>query len=333
MKFGRILRDSPAGQIARIVVVQPEKNRVIDLARATALHYIDKYGATDEAARRVAETIVPGSMAQALSMGSFMTDHAGDVVAARGDDASLPIDEVTWLPASDPPVLRDSLNFKIHMQHTLEGLGRECPDTWLTYPIYCQNNNAMVLGNEAGVEWPGYTDYMDYELELGWVVGRKCRDLRPENVRDCLFGVTLYNDFSARDIQRAEHDLGGGHTKSKNFGHAIGPWITTLDEFDDIYDIRLEARVNGVTKCKTTSGNTLWQIEEHIAYLSLAEYLQPGDVIGSGTVGGGSLRELGERLSPGDVVELEGAELGILRNTIGEKQELPYWPVKREPFM
>src|SRR5262245_17230723 len=265
MKFGRILRDSPDGKVARLVLVQPEKNRVIDLARAAALHYAKRH-ATSDAARRLALAAFPGSMAEALSTGDRLVDHANDVAASRGDDAALAIDKVEWLPASDPPVLRDGLNFIGHIKGWSEKMGRQVPEAMLVIPAYTQNSPTMVIGHEATVEWPGYVNHMDYELELGWVIGRRGHNLRPENALDCLFGVTLYNDFSGRDLQANELPIGMGGTKSKNFAHGVGPWITTIDEFPDLYSIPMEVRLNGETKGKGNSGGNLWNIEEQLAF-------------------------------------------------------------------
>lgn len=326
MKFGRILRDSPDGGVARLVVVQPEKGRVIDLARAASLRFEDKLHATTDAARRLANAAFPGSMAQALSLGDYLTDHANDIVEARGDDASIEIDRVEWLAASDPPVLRDGINFLGHLKGFHEKMGVPVSPVFERRIPYCQNSNSMVIGHNATVSWPGYIDHMDYELELGWVIGRRGHNLTPENSLDCLFGVTLYNDLSGRDVQADELAIGMGATKSKNFAHSIGPWITTIDEIKDIYAIPMEVRLNGETKGKGTSGGTLWKIPEVLAFVSLGEWLQPGDVIGSGTLGGGSALELGIKLQPGDVVELEAGGIGVLRNVMGEPEHGLWWP-------
>jgi len=326
MKFGRILRDSPDGKIARLVVAEPEKGRVVDLASAAALHYVARTHATPDAARRLANLVFPGSMAAALSFGDHLKDKAAEIVAARGDDASLAIDGVEWLPASDPPVLRDGLNFLGHIKGWSAKMGRTVPEALERVVPYCQHTNSTVIGADAVVPWPSYIKHMDYELELGWVVGRLGHNLTPDNALDCLFGVTLYNDFSARDLQADELAIGMGGTKSKNFAHAVGPWITTLDEFKDLYSIEMEVRLNGETKGKGLSSEVLWSVDEVLAFISLGEYLQPGDVIGSGTLGGGSALELGIQLQPGDVVEIKASNIGVLRNVMGQPTDVGWWP-------
>ncbi|MFY9812131.1 fumarylacetoacetate hydrolase family protein [Aquabacterium sp.] len=335
MKFGRILRDGLDGPTARLVVVEPEKGRVIDLARAGALHAMGKRHATQAAAVRLAQAQFPGSMAQALGAGDILTHAATEVIQGNyGDDASLPIDSVTWLPASDPPVLRDGLTFVGHIKGWHERMNRAVPDSMLRIPGFTKNSPSTVIGHNATVPWPGYIkSKMDYELELGYVIGREGSSVRPEEAMSYVFGVTLYNDFSGRDLQHDELPIGMGSTKSKDFAHAIGPWITTLDEFEDLDAIPMEVRVNGETWGKGTSGGKLWSIPELVAYVSLGEKIVPGDVIGSGTMGGGSALELGRELSPGDVVELEAGGIGVLRTVMGQPIEGLWWPTPRKPFM
>jgi 2-keto-4-pentenoate hydratase/2-oxohepta-3-ene-1,7-dioic acid hydratase in catechol pathway len=265
-------------------------------------------------------------MREALSFGTFLIDQASDIVNARGDDGSLDIGSVEWLPASDPPFVRDGLNFLGHLKGWSGKMGRPLPESIERIVPYTHQAGSMAIGHEAQVPWPEYIKKMDYELELGWVIGRRARNLTPDNALDALFGVTMYNDFSARDLQPDEMPIGMGCTKSKNFAQGIGPWITTKDEFDDLYAIPLEARLNGEVKASGTSGGVLWTVDKVIAYVSLGEYLQPGDVIGSGTIGGGSAWELDIELCPGDVIELEAGGIGTLRNTLGEPETGLWWP-------
>ena len=160
---------------------------------------------------------------------------------------------------------------------------------------------------------------MDYELELGFVVGRTGRNLSPEQAPSHLFGVTIFNDFSARDIQLNEMRLQLGPAKGKDFATAVGPWITTVDALD-LADLDMRARVNGEEWSHGNSGSIWWNPGELLAYISWGETLQPGDLVGSGTVGLGCGLELGRRLEPGDVVELEVSGIGVLRNRLGQPE-------------
>ncbi|WP_207208113.1 fumarylacetoacetate hydrolase family protein [Salipiger sp. IMCC34102] len=265
-------------------------------------------------------------MTEALGFGSFLIDHANDVVAARGDDAALEIDAVDWLPASDPPFVRDGLNFLGHLKGWSGKMGRPLPDSIERIIPYTHQAGSMAIGHGAEVPWPGYIQKMDYELELGWVIGRQTSNLTPDRALDALFGVTIYNDFSARDLQHDELPIGMGCTKSKNFAQGIGPWITTKDEFDDLYAIPMQARVNGQVTATGDSGGVLWTLDKILAFVSLGERLMPGDVIGSGTIQGGSAWEHDIALKPGDTIELEAGGIGTLRNTFGARQEGLWWP-------
>ncbi|WP_233808715.1 fumarylacetoacetate hydrolase family protein [Paraburkholderia sp. HP33-1] len=335
MKFGRISRESPDGAIARLVVVEPEKGRVIDLARAGVLHAMGKRHATQAAATRLARAQFPGSMAQALGASDILVETATEVIqGSYGEDASLDIKDVTWLAASDPPVLRDGLTFVGHIKGWHERMNREVPDSMLRIPGFTKNSSSTVIGHNSVVPWPGYIkNKMDYELELGYVIGREGGSVRPEDAMKYVFGITLYNDFSGRELQHDELPIGMGSTKSKDFAHAIGPWITTLDEFKDLDAISMEVRVNGETWSKGNSGGKLWTVAELVAYVSLGEKILPGDVIGSGTMGRGSALELGRELKPGDVVELEAGGVGVLRTTMGQPIDGLWWPERRKPFM
>lgn len=332
MKLGRIAIPGPDGEVARLVLVLPEEGRVIDLKKAKSLA-LRQQGATLEAANRLAGALFPQSMSAAIALGGAFLEAARSVDAQRRDEASLDINAVTWLSASDPSVVRDGLTFVGHIKGFHEKIGHAPTPSLLKVPGYFKGTPHTVIGHETEVPWPGYIEHMDYELELGYVIGRRGGNLRPETAREYLFGITIFNDFSARDRQAIEMPIQMGPTKCKDFAYGIGPWITTIDEFHDLDAIPMEVRVNGQTWGKGTSANKLWTVEELIAWASLGETLEPGDVIGSGTMGGGSALELDRRLAPGDVVELEVGGIGTLRNRMGQPQDGLWWPPERKPFM
>lgn len=332
MKLGRIAVQGPDGEVARLVLALPEEGRVIDLRSAKALA-LQRQGATPQAAQRLAAALFPESMAAAIALGDVFLAAARDIAVERPTEASIDITTVKWLSASDPSVVRDGLTFIGHIKGFHEKIGQPPHASLLKVPGYFKGSPHTVIGHEAEVPWPGYIQHMDYELELGYVVGRRAGNLRPENARDVLFGITIFNDFSARDRQAIEMPIAMGPTKCKDFAYGIGPWITTIDEFADLDNISMEVRVNGETWGKGNSANKLWTVEELIAWASLGESLEPGDVIGSGTMGGGSALELDRKLQPGDVVELEVGGVGTLRNRMGQPQDGLWWPTERAPFM
>jgi 2-keto-4-pentenoate hydratase/2-oxohepta-3-ene-1,7-dioic acid hydratase in catechol pathway len=159
---------------------------------------------------------------------------------------------------------------------------------------------------------------MDFELELACVIGKTGKDIQPEAALNHIFGFTIFNDFSARDAQYAEMEGRLGPAKGKDFdtGNVLGPWIVTLDEIGDPHNLRMDARVNGERWGGGTSRSMHHSFNAILAHISRSETIRAGEVIGSGTVGTGCGNEVGRKLSPGDVVELEIEKIGVLRNRI-----------------
>jgi 2-keto-4-pentenoate hydratase/2-oxohepta-3-ene-1,7-dioic acid hydratase in catechol pathway len=185
-------------------------------------------------------------------------------------------------------------------------------------PLYYKSNPNSVVGPDADVRIPSYTNRFDYELEWGVFIGAGGSDIPESNAREHIAGYTIFDDFSARDIQLAEMRGRLGPAKGKDFdsGNAIGPCLVTPDELPEPYALTMSARVNGAEWSRGSTGEMYWSFEEIIAYVSRSETLYPGDFIGSGTVGGGCGLELGSFLQPGDVVELEVDGIGVLRNRV-----------------
>ena len=329
MKIGRIALASPDGPVARLVSIHTEERRVVDLAAAERLR-LEAKGATHDAAKRLATTLFPGSMAEALAAGDLFLEAVQEAVDARGTDASLPLDEQEWLPAVDPPVLRDCSTFEEHLVGYHERLGLELNPLHYEIPAFYKVSPSRLYGHEQEIAWPYYTEHLDYELELGFVIGKPGHNLSPEEASGHIFGVTIYNDFSARDIQSRETKLGMGLTKTKDFATGMGPWITTTDELD-LFDLTMVARVNGEEVSRSKSSPVIWTPAELTAYISVGDMLQPGDVIGSGTAAGGSGLEQDRRLASGDVVELEVSGIGVLRNRIGEPEPAGWMPEPKQP--
>ena len=328
MKLGRILRKSLEESVPRLVVAQPEQKRVIDLVTAEYERLVGE-GATAEAARRVANALFPASMAAAIGSGPLFLEAARRSVASlQTERAILPMEEVSWLAPIDPPLMRDCLVFETHLRNTFPRLLGKVPEQYYEMPLYYKGNPLTLIGHEQEVPWPDYTRNMDYELELGFVVGRSGKDLTPEETKAFLFGVTIFNDFSARDIQMNEMRGLLGPAKGKDFATALGPWITTVDEVD-VHNLTMIARVNGEEWSRGSSATMMWKIEEILAYISKSEGIQAGELIGSGTVGFGCGVELGKLLKPGDVVELEVEGIGVLRNRVGAPASSGWMPEKR----
>ena len=219
-----------------------------------------------------------------------------------------------------PRSLRDFLAFEGHLQGALGRLGRPIPDEWYEVPAYYKGMPDTVIGTEEEIPWPSFTDRLDHELELACVIGRRCRDVSAPDAAGVIFGYTIWNDVSARDVQTRELPIGMGPGKAKDWdgSNVLGPCIVTADEVD-AENLGMSVRVNGETWGEDTSASMHWSFADMIAYASRSQTLYPGELFGSGTAAGGSGLELDRELSPGDVVELEIQGIGVLRNRIGEK--------------
>ena len=248
-------------------------------------------------------------------------------------------------PIPRPPRLRDFLCFELHVRQSranryLFGMGTERLDpakveiakVWYERPVYYKGNTFSVVGHDADVRWPSYSRIIDYELEIGLVIGRGGKNVAKADAMSHVFGYTVFNDFSARDEQYIEMQGQLGPAKGKDFdtGNALGPWITTADELGDPQNLRMQARVNGETWSDGWSRDMKHGFADIVSYASLEETLHPGEILGSGTVGGGCGNEQGRFLKHGDTIELEISGIGVLRNRIvaPHVREVPKLPIK-----
>jgi 2-keto-4-pentenoate hydratase/2-oxohepta-3-ene-1,7-dioic acid hydratase in catechol pathway len=219
-----------------------------------------------------------------------------------------------------PRSLRDFLTFEGHMRNALSRLGRPIPEEWYTVPAYYKGLPDTVIGPEEEIPWPFYTDRLDHEMELAAVIGRKGKDIAREQALDYVFGYTIWNDVSARDVQTRELPVGMGPAKAKDWdgSNVLGPCIVTADELNP-GNLRMTVRVNGEVWGEDNSGHMHHSFADLIYYAAQAQTLYPGDVLGSGTAAGGSGLELDRWLKEGDVIEMEIEGIGTLRNRVGKK--------------
>jgi 2-keto-4-pentenoate hydratase/2-oxohepta-3-ene-1,7-dioic acid hydratase in catechol pathway len=223
-------------------------------------------------------------------------------------------------PLPRPNSLRDFLVFEAHLQNIVRVLGRpdQLPPEWYNLPAHYKGNPDAIYGPEDVVPYPGYTDKLDYELEICAVVGKRGRRVLEDDARAHIAGYTLYNDWSARDIQMRESSVGIGPGIGKDMASSIGPSIATPDDFSREHS-RLEARVDGETWSTGTLADMHFSFEQIIEFISQEAEIVPGDLLGSGTIGMGCGFERDRYLVPGMTIELEAEGIGLLRNVLGDK--------------
>jgi len=314
MYLARIRHVGPDGPTARIVATTDPASGWIDVRIAERLR-LERSGTGAAAARRIAAAIVPASLSAAADAGRVFLDAAARAAADISGDARTPEDTPFTLPL-EPVAYRDFMAFERHFSFGYKWRGVAVPDVMYEMPVSYIGSTQAFIGPEDEVPWPHYSEHLDYELELGIVIGRSGRDVYPDRAMDYVLGLTVLNDFSARDIQRREMEGGLGPSKGKHFATALGPWIATPDELPAA-GLTMTAKVNGETTCRANSSEMIWSIAEIVAWAAAGEQLAAGTLLGSGTCNGGSGIELGRKLAPGDVVELEIDKLGVLRNRLG----------------
>jgi 2-keto-4-pentenoate hydratase/2-oxohepta-3-ene-1,7-dioic acid hydratase in catechol pathway len=267
---------------------------------------------------------------------------AGDAGLARARaardaaEASFALSEIQLLaPLPVPRQLRDAMTFELHYAQSIAAIARErvgplgaklarlagvarIPAVWYQQPTYYKCNRFSVVGPDADVLWPRGSDWMDYECELAVVIGKTGKDIPRERAHEHIFGFTIFNDMTARDLQLREMQAQLGPAKGKDFdtGNVLGPWIVTRDALADPYALTCIARVNGEEWSRSSTHGMHHRWDDVIAYVSQNETLHAGEVIGSGTVGNGCGLELGKRLAPNAEIELEISGIGTLRNRL-----------------
>jgi 2-keto-4-pentenoate hydratase/2-oxohepta-3-ene-1,7-dioic acid hydratase in catechol pathway len=302
-------------------------DHVVDLCLARAAYHAAR---GRPRYRALAEAEVPSDMLELLHGGEYTMEAAREAVdhAAVGGDEAVDgapvrhaVDDVRILaPLPRPNSLRDFLVFEEHLRNVGRTIGRadQLPPEWYNLPAHYKGNVEAIYGPEDVVPYPGYTEKLDYELEICAVVGKTGRQVKEADGESYIAGYTLYNDWSARDIQMREGSVGIGPGIGKDFASSIGPCIATPDEFS-VEDSKLEARIDGETWSSGTLANMHFSFPQIIEYISQEATIVPGDLLGSGTIGLGCGFEVDRYLSPGMTVELEAEGIGLLRNSIGEK--------------
>ncbi len=184
------------------------------------------------------------------------------------------------------------------------------------YPALFSKNPATVTGPESAIWWPGpHSEQLDWEVELAVIIGEGGRDIPEASALEHVFGYTCANDVSVRDVQRRH---GGQWFKGKNFDShlPLGPWIVTADSLSP-QSLRVQTRVNGVTKQDSNTRFMVFKIPRLIREFSSGCMLEPGDIIITGTPEGvGFARKPPEFMKIGDVCEVEIEGIGVLRNTV-----------------
>ena len=315
-------------RLGALVKGDADKGQIIDLTAAAQTLFASD-GMSAAGRDRLANALVPPVVLHFIQGGArsreaaekaveFVT-RSGDEFSPNGGKINYSTNEIKHMPAiSNPPLLRDFMAFEQHLLNIFPKLNRPIPEEWYKRPVYYKGNSSSIGAHGQEVKFPQYADKLDLEFEFAAIIGKGGVNISEGSARSHIYGYTIYNDLSARDIQALEMTVGLGPAKGKDFigAHVLGPVIVTADEIKDPYDLSMKATINSEIWSQTSSSGMHWKFEQMIAYGSQDEELQVGEVFGSGTCANGSGAEQGKHLVSGDVIELEMSGLGKLRNKV-----------------
>jgi 2-keto-4-pentenoate hydratase/2-oxohepta-3-ene-1,7-dioic acid hydratase in catechol pathway len=222
----------------------------------------------------------------------------------------LPVAGVRFLAplAPRPKVICIGLNYRDHAEEQGVPPPRE--------PLLFLKPHTAVTGPYDAVEYPGITTQVDYEGELGVVIGRNCRRVNSRDALGYVLGYTVFNDISARDLQFRDGQWARG--KSFDTFAPVGPWIVTGDEIPDPQVLAITTWVNGEVRQQSNTANMIFSVAQLVDFVSAVMTLEPGDILATGTPAGVGIftKPAPKLLHVGDVVEVEIAQVGRLRNQV-----------------
>jgi fumarylacetoacetate (FAA) hydrolase len=278
------------------------------------------------------EKLAESSILELLATSSTMSDEG---LKRHLTDEIYELEKVKLLsPVPRPPSMRDGYAFRQHVLTARRNRGLEMIPEFDQFPVFYFTNHQGVTGPGDVHVQKLHLNRLDYELEVAIVIGKQGRNIKVEQADDYIFGYTIMNDWSARELQMEEMKLNLGPAKGKDFSTSLGPWLVTRDELKkngqlrktpngEVLDAEMKAFINGQQYSSGNMNQMNWTFAQIIERASYGATLYPGDVIGSGTVGTGCLLELnGSKitnnlwLKPGDEVVLEIEGLGRLENKI-----------------
>ncbi|MEP6468835.1 MAG: fumarylacetoacetate hydrolase family protein [Chloroflexota bacterium] len=327
-------RTAAAGTTWRLAAARDRGDapqRWLDLEEARqGLVVEDPRRAHNSALFRQPVTTLDDHLARGLRVDALAEIVDGYAAAADDDEAVLDAGDLLFgPPILEPTSLRDFYAFEQHVRTMWERRGGTVPEAWYRLPIFYFGNVSEIRGPNDAVWRPAASDELDYELEVAALIDTPAQDLDAGSGEQAIGGYLIFNDWSARDLQREETSVRLGPAKGKDFASSIGPWLVTPDELASArsgkgYDLAMTAAVNGTELSRGTWADVHFSFGEMVARASADARLRPGDLLGSGTVGTGCLLEikdqrLGRWLEPGDEVTLRVDRLGALTSPVIER--------------
>ncbi len=259
---------------------------------------------------------VAPSMLELIDGGPTLLDQARRALDAA--DHSLPLDEVELLAPIPRPrknIICLGMNYAAHAIESMRAKG--LPEKLPEYPVFFSKLSTAVNSPGATVPLlPEVSSQRDWEVELALVIGTGGSNIARDEALGRVFGYTILNDVSARDLQNRHQQF--FYSKSLDGSAPMGPWLVTADEIPDPHALRIQLRLNGATVQDSSTGDMIFDIASCIATFTTGITLEPGDIITTGTPSGVGMGMTPQQwLKAGDVMECEIEGIGVLRNTVG----------------
>ena len=250
---------------------------------------------------------IPSTMLEFLTAGKSALKAMQTLI--NSEDFRIELQQVKLnAPIARPgKFLGVSLNYADHIAET----GREQPE----YPSFFTKQNSCIIGDGDTIYQPKVSNKLDYEGELAFVIGKRCRHVPVDKAHQVIAGFTIANDISIRDWQMHSPTMMIG--KSFDTAGPLGPWIVTSDEITDPHNLTIKTWVDDELRQNASTNEMLFNCYEMIAYLSQAMTLEPGDIISTGTPSGvGVKMKPRGYLKPGQIVKIEIEGIGALTNHV-----------------
>ena len=323
MKLVTFAIHTPLGEVRRVGALKDRT--VFDLAAIHAWRLAEQ-GVYE--ARALAEATIPPDMTGFLSRWpvareaatqalAFAAEFTADTISPLGARVAYESGQYRICIPLRPRRIKDYLVYEEHKKKSMARKGMTLPDLWHRMPTYTNRNTYGLADPGEEIAWPAYSKKLDFEFELAVVIGKQGRDVKPEDAHEYIAGFTIFNDFSARDVQADEGKIGAGAGKSKDFdeGNVLGPCIVTPDEIDGS-DVEMILRVDGEEWSRGHTRGMKFSWGQIIENASRGETMYPGDVFASGTMDNGCCLELERWFRPGATIEMEAAGIGVLKNRV-----------------
>ena len=282
---------------------------------------IIKIGALkDELISDFSESSLPKNMINFIELGQNGIDQANDLIEKGKNRIS--ISDVNLLaPISRPnKILAVGLNYKEHKDEVAETAAKTIGKAQEKYPNIFNKQNSSVVGPYDLIHRPRASEFLDYEGELGFVIGKKCRHVPYDSAANVIYGYTVVNDVTIRDWQMRGPPMTMTMGKSWDTHCPFGPYLVTSDEVGDPHNLKLETHVNGELRQSASTSDLIFDCFTLVEYLSTAFTLEPGDLIPTGTPAGSAVMTR-NWLKADDEVKIEIEKLGFIKNKVIEEPE------------